>query len=309
VTVVPEAVATRGRAVVARPWIVGELIIIFVLVKVYDYVRSFAELREQAALSHAQDIIDLERFVHLDIEQAANRWLASHESLTLLASFWYEATHIAVTLTVLACCYALRPTIYRAARNALVITNCVGITVYFLLPVMPPRLLPHYDFLDLVALSGYGATHVGPVKEDQFAAMPSLHVAWAVWTAIVLFIIVKNRVWRPLVVLYPLTTAVVVVGTANHYLLDVVVGVAVAVGATMVTGLFKYGDGAVDLPPRQQVQVLPAQRAASSEPADDERLASRERISCSSSASASSGVGADPPYERGSHQAPGGISG
>lgn len=239
-TVVPE-VTERARAV-ARPWVVGELAIIFLLVWVYDFVRSFAELREQTALIHARDIIGLEQALHLDFEPSLNRWLAGHESLSIMASYWYSFTHFAVTITVLAICYVLRPAIYRGARNALLLTNCVGLVLYYTLPVMPPRLLPHRDFLDVVALSGFGATQVGPIKEDQFAAMPSLHVAWALWVGVIVFVMVRKAVYKALALLYPMVTTVVVIGTANHYVLDVVVGATATLAACFAGGLLVVRD-------------------------------------------------------------------
>ncbi len=240
-TVVPEA---RERAhAVTRPWVVGEIAIIFLLVWVYDFIRSFAELREQTALVHARDIIGIEQALHLNIEQSVNRWLAGHESLAIMASYWYSFTHFAVTMTVLATCYVLRPAIYRGARNALLLTNCVGLVVYYALPVMPPRLLPHRDFLDVVALSGFGATQVGPIKEDQFAAMPSLHAAWALWVGVVVFIMVRKRVAKALALIYPMITTVVVIGTANHYVLDVIAGITVTLVAVFVGGLVTLRHG------------------------------------------------------------------
>jgi membrane-associated phospholipid phosphatase len=143
-------------------------------------------------------------------------------------------------MAVLACCYLWFPQLYRSARNSLALTNCVGMLVFVLLPVMPPRLLPHAGFIDSVAVAGYGIEHGGPVEPAQFAAMPSLHLAWAMWVAVVLFAMLKGRARRSLVFIYPALTTVAVIATGNHYILDVVAGIAVAVGAFAVCGFLKF---------------------------------------------------------------------
>jgi hypothetical protein len=224
---------TRRR----RPNVLGELIIVVVLVKVYDLIRSLAAVREAPARRHGSAVLAIERALSIDWELAANRWLTARPPLEMLAVYWYQFAHISVTLAVLVWCYAARPDLYRRMRNALVITNVVGMTVYFLLPVMPPRLLPGTGYVDTVADAGFGTTHGGPVPADQYAAMPSLHLAWALWTGFVAAALVAPRLGtlgRRLCYLYPLTTAVVVVATANHFVLDVVAGVTVGAGALAV---------------------------------------------------------------------------
>jgi membrane-associated phospholipid phosphatase len=223
---------------IKRPHLIGELLIVIVLIKVYDYIRSLAAVRSGPALENGREILSLERALHLNIESVSNRWLQDHDVWSLVAVNWYQFAHISVTLTVLAWCYIGSPTIYRRARNALVATNLVGMTVFFFLPVMPPRLLPGAGYIDSVAAAGFGSIG-GPVEADQYAAMPSLHLAWAVWTSLVAVALLRRYRGHLFCYIYPTITAVVVVVTANHYLLDVVAGVAVAVATTWVTGLLR----------------------------------------------------------------------
>jgi hypothetical protein len=217
-----------------RPNPIGELIIIFALVKVYDRIRSWGAVRSGAAMHNGDGVLGAERWLQIDWEHAANRWLAGHSPLEFAAVYWYQFAHIGVTLTVLVWCYVRSPDRYRPMRNALVLINAVGMTVFFLLPVAPPRLLPDEVYADSVADAGFGSTHGGPVPADQYAAMPSLHLAWATWTAVLAFSLLRGRRLRVLCFLYPLVTSVVVVGTANHYVLDVVAGVATALAALWV---------------------------------------------------------------------------
>lgn len=223
-----------------RPRLIGELLIVIVLIKVYDYVRSFADVREGPALTNGHDVLALERVLRLDFELAANKWLTQYDTLSIVSVYWYQITHIGCTMAVLCWCYVSGPGLYRAARNALVITNLVGMTTFFFVPVMPPRLLPGGGYVDTVADAGFGASHYGEhVPADQFAAMPSLHMAWAMWTALVAVALLSQYKLGRLALIYPLITCVVVVVTANHYFLDAVAGVAVAMGAIWVSGLHR----------------------------------------------------------------------
>ena len=221
-----------------RPHLLGELLVVLALVKAYDAVRSLAAAREHEALEHGRDVLLLETHLHLDVERTLNHALIGSKFLTEVAAGWYQFAHLTITLSVLACCYRWRPDIYRRARTSLVIVNLVGLAVFWLYPVAPPRLLPDLGFIDADVLAGYGHGPAGPITPDMFAAMPSLHLAWASWTAIVVYQLVRNRRWgQSLAPTYVVITSLVVMATANHFLLDVVAGIAVCLIASTASGL------------------------------------------------------------------------
>jgi hypothetical protein len=226
-------VARAAATVVGRrrPHLLGEVLVVLILLRVYDMVRAHAEVRRGAALEHGQTILDLERWLNIDLEKAANVWVTGHRLLSLVASDVYQFAHVTVTLSVLAWCWLRRPELYRTARNALVLINLMGLTVFLLLPVAPPRLLPGGGYVDAVALAGFGASHGGPVAADQFGALPSLHLAWAVWSTVVLIRMLPRTSWARMSWAYPVLVTTVVVVTGNHYLLDAVAGTAVALAA------------------------------------------------------------------------------
>ncbi|HEY7961788.1 MAG TPA: phosphatase PAP2 family protein [Solirubrobacteraceae bacterium] len=220
----------RARALPAtRPrWWLDALAIVW-LGWVYDMIANLAPLRQRAAIGHAEGVLSVERALHLDPERALNRWLVSHHTLGAVLSYYYDNAHFVVTLGLLAWLWWRRADLYRPLRNALVLINALGLAVFWLYPVAPPRMLP--GFSDVVASSHtLGSWHTGSLASaaNQLAAMPSLHLAWAAWCTLALWRL-SARVWvRAAALLYPCLTAAAVLATGNHFVLDLVAGVATA---------------------------------------------------------------------------------
>ncbi len=216
-------------AVRARPrwWV--ELLIVGWLLWVYDIVNNLAHLRYSLAIAHATSVLHLEQTLHIDPERTLNRWMAHHHTLGAVSSYYYDNAHFVVTFGLLAWLWWRRADIYRPMRSALVLMNVIGLAVFWLYPVAPPRML--VGFSDVVANTGaVGSWHTGPLAHDanQLAAMPSLHMAWAAWCALVIWQL-SERVWvRVLAVLYPCVTCLAVLGTGNHFVLDILAGLATA---------------------------------------------------------------------------------
>jgi membrane-associated phospholipid phosphatase len=219
-----------------RPLLIGELLIVAALMVVYDRLRSWAPVDVTVAVDHGLAILRLEMSLHLRVEDGLNTWLAGQPVLRYLAADYYQFMHETVALSVLAICYLRRPAVYRSARNALVLTNVVGLVLYALYPVAPPRLLPDAGFVDLVARAGFGASH-GAITADQYGAMPSLHLAWATWATLTVFAMTRRWWLRALLCAHVAMTAFIVVATGNHYVFDVVVGMTLGVTSALVTGL------------------------------------------------------------------------
>lgn len=219
-----------------RPPLVGELLIIGALLFVYDHIKRIAHRRPSAAEYNGRELLRIERAVWLDVERGLNNALSAHHALSLAASYSYEILWWSTALIVLVVAYWKAPDRYRLLRNVLVTINIVALVVFFMWPVMPPRLIPGAGFVDSVADAGFGAKHVGRLPADQYAAMPSLHVAWAIYTAWAVHVIARRRVVRWIAVLLPVLTVVDVMATGNHYFLDCVAGAAVtAVAVALMT--------------------------------------------------------------------------
>ncbi|GGY08054.1 inositol phosphorylceramide synthase [Streptomyces anandii JCM 4720] len=223
-----------------------ELPLIAVVYALYSGTRLLIRGEAGDAMRHGADILHLERLVPLDPEHWFNQLLATHAVLGVPADFAYASLHYIVTPAVLVWLWRRRPQHYRAARTWLMLSTLTGLIGFTVLPTAPPRLLAgDYGFVDTMAqYSSYGwwgADASAPrglgYLTNQYAAMPSLHVGWSVWCGVVLLRFARHWPVRALGALYPVVTVLVVLGTANHYLLDAVAGVLVMGIGLALTGL------------------------------------------------------------------------
>ena len=205
---------------------------------VYDAITNLAPLRLHAALTNAQGVMSLEQSLHIDPERSLDRWLAAHHTLGLAVSDYYDNAHFVVTLGLLGWLWWRRADIYRPLRNALVLANALAFIVFWLFPVAPPRLLA--GFVDVVASThAIGSWHTGALAShaNELAAMPSLHIAWAVWCTLVLWRISTRRWVRAAAVIYPCLTALAVLATGNHFVLDIIGGLVVIAASVLIVAL------------------------------------------------------------------------
>lgn len=210
-----------------------ELSILAVLYVGYTATRTFADQDLRSARSRAETLLDVENWMGLGVESWLNQRVSGIAWLGAGMSFWYAALHYLVTPIALYWLYRRSPTRYGRARTALVIASALGLVGYLLVPTAPPRLMPS-GFVDTLARNahvGWWSQHASAPDglgqlTNELAAMPSLHVGWAVWVAWALYPLL-GRVGRLLVVLYAVGTTIVVVATGNHWVLDAVAGAVV----------------------------------------------------------------------------------
>jgi hypothetical protein len=210
------------------PWW-GEALIAFSFYWLYDAVQALTQSDVDEARSHGLDIVQAERALHIWAEPDVNIFATHHHFLAMVAGYDYGLAHVLVTAVVLAYLWWRHPRIQVPLRNALVAMSLAALVVYWQYPVAPPRLTVSGLTDTLVVNDILGARHVHEGLVNLYAAMPSLHVAWAIWCAVGIVLALRTR-WRQLAWLYPAWTTFVVVCTANHYFLDAVAGLALAVG-------------------------------------------------------------------------------
>jgi hypothetical protein len=237
-----EPAGSPATAADGRSHILIEVGWLVFLVWIYDWLQDLAPLRRTLAFANAHSVLSFETRIGLDPERALNHWLAHEHVLAFISSNFYSNAILAVTFGFAAYIWWCRPDIYRRLRNDLVLANLIGFAVFWAYPVAPPRMLP--GFVDVVVQAGgLGAWHNTLIRHaDQFAAMPSMHLAYAVWCSLVAWRLARRRATKVAAgvfgIGYPLLTALIVIGTANHYLLDVVAGTAtVAVSVLVLEGV------------------------------------------------------------------------
>lgn len=217
---------------------VREIALIGGLYIFYCITRTFAEDGLGTAQDRAGDLFHLERVLHLDWEHAINNWFVDHSWAAVPACYWYAAAHYIVTLTVLVWLFRKGSAHYSPARWALVVSCVIALACYLLLPTAPPRLVGggFVDVLSLHSDAGWWSTDASAPKgmgqlTNELAAFPSLHAGWALWVALVVRRTTKNHWLRGLGWLHAFITAAVVIGTGNHWILDVFVGWALVIVA------------------------------------------------------------------------------
>lgn len=229
------------------------------------------------AFGHAKQMIDLEEWLHLYFEPDLQQWYLDLPGRGLIRGWnvYYGLAHFVVTLAALVVLFRRDQPRYPLWRNTLAITTCLAVLGFAAYSLMPPRLLDdpgeygacqiyapeaaaaggsgedvpgcdRYGYVDTVDRYGGWISFGNEGYKDvsnQYAAMPSMHIGWSTWCALVLVPLCRRRWAKALAVLYPVLTLFCIVVTANHYWIDGVggliclgAGFAAALAVTGVTG-------------------------------------------------------------------------
>ncbi|WP_327633512.1 phosphatase PAP2 family protein [Kribbella sp. NBC_00482] len=221
----------RHRGGIGR--IVKEIALLAVLFGVYNLGRFLSAEHAGSAFRHADELIRWEAWLGLPSEASIQHHALKIDGLAQLANVFYASVHFPLTAVVLLWLLIRRPAEYGKARWALASLTGLALIGHMFFPLAPPRMMPGWvDTGVLLGQSVYGpSTHSGVA--NQFAAMPSLHVGWAFMVAVFLIRATRSR-WRWLWIAHPLLTFTVVVVTANHYWLDGLVAIALAVPLLLI---------------------------------------------------------------------------
>jgi hypothetical protein len=231
----------------SRRWWLRELGLLGAVYVIYSLGRLVVGAEPDAAMEHAAELITIERHLSLHPELHLNEALQSVPALAVLAAYWYSLLHYTVTPAVLVWLHRRHPGSYVSARTALVVATLLGLVGFWLYPTAPPRMLGDHGFVDTLASFsewGWWSTDASAPKglgglTNELAAMPSLHVGWAVWVGWYVATHARRRLVIAAAVAYPVVTSLVVVATANHYWLDAVAGAALVGAVIAVTSVVR----------------------------------------------------------------------
>jgi len=231
-----------------------ELATVVVFYGVYSAVRDLHGNTHHVAVvafRNAQRIIAVERSLGIFKEQRFQQIFLRWNLMIEILNDLYNTTHFVIPVVLLVVLYRGVPRDYRLWRNALAITTGLALVSFTVFPVMPPRLLPGgYHFVDtLKTVGGLWSFDSGPVSKvsNQFAAMPSLHMAWSTWCGVVIAVTVRRPWAKAAAVAYPVVTLFCIVVTANHYFLDAIAGVVtLGVGVAIAFGVRSLAEATRD---------------------------------------------------------------
>ncbi len=203
----------------------------------YRLVRGFVEGDANAAFAHARDVITLERTLHVFIEPSVQAWASGSHVLIVASSWIYVNAQTSVTVAALLYLYLRHNRSFYFVRNMFMVAMAIALVGYAAFPTAPPRFMPEWGFIDTVAqttglhlVSGsvpHATTALGAAT-NLYAAVPSMHVAFALMVGWTLARLVRWRVVRVLWLLYPFMMVFVIVVTANHFIIDAFLGALTA---------------------------------------------------------------------------------
>jgi hypothetical protein len=198
----------------------------------YTLVRNLVPDQEDAAIDNADQLYGWEQALGLDVELGVNQTIDRINWLIVGMNYYYAVAHFAVTAAVLVWLFRQHPQRYRPARVVFLTTNVVALFGFYLYPLAPPRLVPGRGYIDTVITHGtWGSWASGDVAtySNQYAAMPSMHIGWSLFCAIMVVLFAQRRWVRVAGLAHPGATMVAIIATGNHFVLDAAGG-ALALG-------------------------------------------------------------------------------
>jgi len=172
---------------------------------VYDLVRGLVEGRATAAFQNARELISIERTLHVFVEPSVQTW-ASGSHVVMVASSWlYVNAQTSITLAALIYLYVRHNRSFYFVRNMLMIAMPIALISYAVFPTAPPRLMPEWGFIDTVSdVTAVGSSgSMTSLFTNPLAAVPSMHVAFALMIGWTLARLVRHSAVRVLWLVYP----------------------------------------------------------------------------------------------------------
>jgi len=223
-----------GGLVVKRGFFL-ELLKVGTGIFLFYLARGLIPAHPAGASERSKELVDLEQQMHIAKEALVQGWALNYEVLVHYFNVIYIYGHFPIIVILLAILYFRHREGYRVLRNGLLISALVGLLIWYLLPVAPPRLLSHYSFADTLAIMPVKGGDLQPgFFANHYAAVPSFHAGWALLMEIVIWRATKRADIRAFTLLLTISMFVGVVATGNHYFVDVLVGCLIVMGALLL---------------------------------------------------------------------------
>ncbi len=233
---------TARALLVGRRWLresqrgLAELVIISLATLGYFLIRGSVVDRAVEAFIRGTAVVHLERTLGIFWELNMQALVLQNLFLTKFFNYVYFWLHLPLILGFGLWLYVRHRSRYLLVRNAFLASGAIGLVIYNLFPVAPPRLLPNLGFVDTMAIFSevsYQAQSLKPFV-NPFAAIPSLHFGWALLMAVGIVISTRNMWLRGFAYLVPVAQFLAIVVTGNHFILDAVFGGIVALAGLLI---------------------------------------------------------------------------
>jgi membrane-associated phospholipid phosphatase len=182
------------------------------------------------AFKNARELIGIERSLHIFAEPSVQAWATTKPAIIDVASWIYINAQVTVTVSALVYLYLRHNASFYFIRNMFAVAMAIALVGYIVLPTAPPRFFPEWGFFDSVS-DMTGVSHDSVAVDalfNPYAAIPSMHVAYALMIGVPLARLAKHRVTRIVWSLYPPLVVFVIVVTANHFFTDAFLGAMTA---------------------------------------------------------------------------------
>jgi len=213
-----------------------QLLIWFGFLAAYQVARGVADRDPSRAFANGWRVIDVEQRLAGLGELTLQGWTQSSKVLETLVSWTYWNSEFTVIGLALLWVYFRRNEAFTRFRNTILLANVLGLLGYVFLPTAPPRFFTSMGFTDTLSTFG-GLNHGSGLIEfasNPYAAMPSLHAADALIAGVILASVVRHPLWKVVWLLWPAWVWFSVMATGNHFWLDVVAGIVLAVIALAI---------------------------------------------------------------------------
>ena len=203
-----------------------EVVYVLAFYGVYSFIRNqfgSAAVSPETAFDHAKDVIAIERALGTYHEETIQDWFLGARWFIQFWNLFYGTFHFVVTAFCIIWLFRRFPEKYVKYRTTLAVTTALALIGFATFPLMPPRLIPEWGFVDtLKDYGGLWSFDSGAMQKvsNQYAAMPSLHFGWSSWCALVLVPTLRRPWLRVLAFVYPWLTLFAIVVTGNHFWLD-----------------------------------------------------------------------------------------
>ncbi len=197
----------------------------------YQVVRGLTDSGAVSAYSNAHHVMDLEKSLGAFFEPGLQQALIDHASWAIdFANFMYLNSHFVITTGFLAWLYLFRNEHFYFVRNMFMVAMGLALVGYAVFPTAPPRMFSSEGFTDTIAsFTGVSQdSKTASLLLNQYAAVPSMHIAFSMMVGLSAAALARRRVPRILWSAYPVMVLFVIVATGNHYWIDAAAGAIVA---------------------------------------------------------------------------------